>query len=129
MGLGPILGPRASLARVAGALIVLAGCGHSDTPATLADQTTKAVYAVDVAATEANMDDDLRKQVTRASIGDLSDKMHALGAYVGLKPNTAEPDKGRYAFEADFEHGILAVDLRLDPTGKIGAYRVSPASR
>ena len=129
MGLGPILTRRASLAGVAGAVLMLAGCSHSDAPTTLADQTTKAVYAVDVAATEINMDDELRKQVTRASIGDLSDKMHALGAYVGLKPTTAEPDRGRYAFEADFEHGILAVDLRLDPTGKIGAYRVSPASR
>jgi hypothetical protein len=129
VGLGPILSPRALLAGVGGAVLMLSGCSHSDGPTTLADQTTKAVYALDVAGTEAGMDDDLRKQVTRASIGDLSDKMHALGGYVGLKPTTADPDKGRYAFEADFEHGILAVDLRLDPTGKIGAYRVSPASR
>jgi hypothetical protein len=113
----------------AGAAMALAGCGHTDSPAGLADQTTKAVYAVDIAATEANMDDDLKKQVTRASVGDLSDKMHALGAYQGLKQTAAEPDKGRYSFEADFERGILAVDVRLDPSGKIGAYRVSPASR
>jgi hypothetical protein len=123
------LSPRILLvAGVAGAF-ALAGCSHADSPAGLADQTTKAVYAVDVGATEANMDDDLKKEVTRASIGDLSDKMHALGAYQGLKQTSAEPDKGRYAFEAAFEHGVLAIDLRLDPTGKIGAYRVSPASR
>jgi hypothetical protein len=107
--------------------LALAGCAaHADSPAGLADQTTKAVYAVNIDATEAGMDDDLRKQVTRASVGDLSDKMHALGAYQGLKQTSAEPGTGRYAFTANFEHGILAVDMRLDSSGKIGAYRVSP---
>lgn len=111
------------------AALALSACAHPDGPATLADQTTKAVYNVDVDATEANMDDDLKKEVTRASIGELSDKMHALGEYKGVKPTSSQPDKGLYAFEATFDRGTLTVDLRLDPTGKIGAYRVSPVAR
>jgi hypothetical protein len=123
------LNVRALLTAAAAGAIALAGCGRTGSPAGLAEQTTRAVYAVDIDATEAGMDDDLRKQVTRASVGDLSDKMHALGAYQGFKQTSAEPAEGRYAFEASFERGILAVDVRLDSTGKIGAYRVSPATR
>lgn len=109
------------------ALSALGACSATDSPAALADATTKAVYNVDVDGTEAHMDDDLKKSVTRSSIGDLSDKMHALGGYKGLKPVSSQADKGLYAFEADFDSGTLAVDVRIDPTGKIGAYRVSPA--
>jgi hypothetical protein len=118
------------IAGLTSAAAMLGACASpADSPVRLADDTTKAVYAVDVDATEAHMDDDLKKQVTRASIGDLSDKMHALGAYKGLKPTSSDPERGRYAFEADFDGGVLAVDVRVDPTGKLGAYRVSPASR
>ncbi len=112
-----------------GLTFALGACGApADSPAAIADQTTKAVYNVDVDGTEAHMADDLKNQVTRASIGDLSDKMHALGAYKGVKQTSSDPDKGLYAFEASFDRGTLAVNLRLDPTGKIGAYRVSPAT-
>jgi hypothetical protein len=108
--------------------IVLSACAHRATPLELADQTTKAVYAVDLSATQANFDDQLKTQVTREELGALSDKMHALGAYHGLKPISSDPDKGRYDFEADFAGGMLAVELRVDPSGKIGAYRIAPAS-
>jgi hypothetical protein len=104
----------------------LSGCGHA-APKDLAAQTTQAVYNVDLAGTQANFDDDLKKQVTREQVGALSDKMHALGDYKGLKPTASDPDKGRYDFEADFDHGVMVVEMRLDPTGKIGAYRIAPA--
>jgi len=108
-------------------VIALSACGHSGAPQNLADQTTKAVYNVDLNGTQAHFDDDLKKQVTRAEIGALSDKMHALGGYNGLKPTASDPDKGRYDFEADFDHGVMMVEMRLDPTGKIGAYRIAAA--
>jgi hypothetical protein len=95
-------------------------------PLTLADQTTRGVYDVDYAATTARFDDALKSQVTRASIGQLSDRMHALGAYRGLKQTSADPDKGRYDYEATFDKGTLLVELRIDPDQKIGAYRVVP---
>ena len=132
MGLGTVLKPvRTKFVLTAlSAAVVLAACGSkANSPADLADQTTKAVYNLDVNGTEANMDDDLKKQVTRASIGDLSDKMHALGAFKGITQTSADAEKGRYTFAADFERGVLAVDVRFDPAGKIAAYRVSPASR
>jgi hypothetical protein len=111
----------------AGLAFALAACGHANAAQSLADQTTKAVFNTDLTATQKNFDDDLKKQVTREQIGIISDKMHALGAYKGLKPAASDPDKGRYAFEADFDNGVMAVEVRLDPDGKIGAYRVADA--
>ena len=110
--------------------MTLAGCAHTDaSPAALADRTTRAVYNLDIDATGAGMDDALKSQLRRSTLGDLSDRMHALGPYTGLKQTSGDADKGRYAFEADFERGTLEVDLRLDPSGKIGAYRVSPSAK
>ncbi|GAC1545724.1 MAG: hypothetical protein NVS2B17_28320 [Candidatus Velthaea sp.] len=109
------------------AAIALGACARSDSPLDLAERTTKAVYNLDLDATQANFDDELKKTVTRAQVGELSDKMHALGVYKGLKATSSDPDKGRYDFEVDFDHGIMVVEMRLDPSGKIGAYRIAPA--
>ena len=99
-----------------------------NSPRDLADTTTKSVYASDYDATVAHFDDDLKGQVTRGSIGTLSDRMHALGAYQNLTQTTSDPDHGRYVYDAAFERGHLKVELRIDPDGKIGAYRVAPLS-
>ncbi len=119
---------RIHLASAAIALAVAAvACAQPrNDPLALADQTTQGVYNVDYDATVARFDDALKSQVTRASIGQLSDQMHALGAYHGLKQTSADPDKGRYDFEAAFDKGTLLVELRVDPDQKIGAYRIVP---
>jgi hypothetical protein len=106
--------------------IVACGCARHDDPAVLADATTRGVYDVDYARTTERFDDALKAQVTRASIGQLADQMHALGTYRGLKQTSSDPDKGRYDFEAAFEKGTMLVELRVDPDQKIGAYRVVP---
>jgi hypothetical protein len=107
--------------------IAASACAQTrDDPQALADQVTRAVYNLDYDTTTARFDDTLKSQVTRASMGQLSDQMHALGAYQGLKPATSDPDKGRYDYEAAFDKGTLLVQLRLDPNQKIGAYRISP---
>ena len=110
-------------------VLTIAACGCAqphDDPQALADQTTRAVYDADYDRTTTHFDDALKGQVTRASVGQLSDQMHALGAYRGLKQTSSDPDKGRYDFEATFDKGIVTVQLRMDPTGKIGAYRITP---
>jgi hypothetical protein len=120
---------RLALATLAMALAAT-GCAHrGNDPQTLADDTTRGIYNVDLDATTAHFDGALKSQVTRASMGELSDKMHALGAYQGLKPTTSDPDKGRYDFQAAFDKGTLVVQLRLDPDGTIGAYRITSSSR
>jgi len=119
---------RLVTAAVALAIAACACAAKPDSPQALADQTTRAVYDVDLDRTTARFDDALKAQVTRASIGDLSDKMHALGAYRGLKPLTSDPDNGRYDYEADFDKGMMRVELRVDPNQKIGAYRVVPST-
>ncbi len=118
---------RAALAAAVLALAAVACAAKTaDDPQALADQTTRAVYDVDLDRTTARFDDTLKGQVTRASIGALSDTMHALGAYHGLKPLTSDPDKGRYDYQAAFDKGTMRVELRMDPDQKIGAYRVVP---
>jgi hypothetical protein len=117
---------RVWAATLALTIAVTACAQHAADPQTLADDTTRGVYNVDLDATTAHFDDALKGQVTRGTIGQLSDEMHALGAYHGLKPETSDPDKGRYDFQAAFDKGTLLVQLRLDPDGKIGAYRIAP---
>lgn len=119
--------PRFALAAIALALAASA-CAHHDDPQALADQATRGVYDVDLARTTAHFDDALKNEVTRASIGSLSDKMHALGEYRGLKAVSSDPDKGRYDYQAAFDKGTMLVELRIDPDEKIGAYRVSPTA-
>ncbi len=115
------------LAYVAVALAIAAcGCARHDDPLALASDTTRGVYDADYAKTTEHFDAALKLQVTRASLNALAAQMHALGAYRGLKQAASQPDKQRYDFEAAFDKGAMLVELRLDPNGRIGAYRVVP---
>ena len=116
----------ASLAAVALAIAVSACAQTRPDPQSLADQTTRSVYNADYDGTTASFDDTAKAQVTRASLGTLSDKMRALGAYHGLKQSQSEPDNGRYVYEASFDKGTMLIELRLDPNQKIAAYRIIP---
>lgn len=118
--------PRPLTAAIALAIAATGCAQHTEDPQALADQTTRAVYDVDLDRTTAHFDDTLKSQVTRASIGQLADQMHALGAYHGLKQVASEPDKGRYDYQADFDKGTMLVQLRMDPNQKVGAYRIVP---
>jgi len=107
----------------------LAACSagsHPSAPADVADKVTRAVYANDFDATVADFDEATRRAVTRSELGDMSDRMHALGAYQGLKERNSAPDAGKYEYDAAFANGRLIVQLRVDPDGKIGAYRIVP---
>ncbi|MBV8600000.1 MAG: hypothetical protein JO359_00400 [Candidatus Eremiobacteraeota bacterium] len=111
------------------AAVALCACAAARSPAQLADQTTRAVYDLDYDRAVAGMDDSLKAQVTRAQIGALSDGMHNLGAYHGLTQSTSNPDAGRYDYIANFDRGTMLVLLRIDPTGKVGAYRITPTTQ
>ncbi|HEV3089641.1 MAG TPA: hypothetical protein VGX96_20735 [Candidatus Elarobacter sp.] len=115
-----------ALAAVAFALAASACAQNRVDPQVLADQTTRSVYDADFNGTTSHFDDAAKAQVTRASLGELSDKMRALGAYHGLKQNSAEPDTGRYVYEAAFDKGTMLIELRLDPNQQIAAYRIVP---
>lgn len=110
----------------------LSGCGNKagagNTETNLADQVTRAVYNNDTAGVSSNFDSDLAPQVTRASVGTLSDKMHALGNYQGLTEAATDVPSHRYTFDAKFDKGDMTVFVRLDTDGKIGAYRVVPGA-
>ena len=110
---------------------LLAGCSAgsaSDRAQKLADDATKAVYNDDMAGLTANMNSALVPTITRAQLGDLADKMHALGDYQGVTPAGSDTLKSEYDFKAKFDKGTWTVILRLDGDGKIAAYRVAPSS-
>ena len=106
----------------------LVGCGSSNanSPDALADKITRAVYANDYDTTVASFDDETKREVTRTDVGALSDRMHALGTLKSLTQRSANTDSGRYEYDAAFTNGALVVQLRVDPSGRVGAYRVVP---
>jgi hypothetical protein len=109
----------------------VAGCASgspSNRALKLADDATKAVYGDDMSGLTANMNAALVPTVTRAQLGDLSDKMHALGDYQGLTPTSTDSLKSEYDFKANFTKGSWTVMVKLDADGKIAAYRVAPTS-
>ena len=111
--------------------VVLAGCSSgpaADRAQKLADDATKAVYNDDMAGLTANMNAALVPTFSRGQLGDLSDKMHALGNYDGLTPAGTDSLKSEYDFKAKFDKGTWTVMIKLDGDGKIAAYRVAPSS-
>ena len=89
-----------------------------------ADGVTKAVYSDDVDGVTSNFDDQLKAQVSRAEVGALSDKMHALGSYKGLTYMSGDPTKSEFTYRADFDKGSMNVVIRVDTDGKLAAYRI-----
>jgi hypothetical protein len=120
--------PRGALLSCA---LLLAACGTQNAagdPAGLAEKITRAVYANDLDTTVASFDDQTKKLVTRGQLGEISDRMHALGDIKSFAQRSADPDKGRYDYDVSFTNGAMLVQLRVDPDGKVGAYRVVPAA-
>jgi hypothetical protein len=115
-----------------GALLALAiavgtGCGNASDPSALAEKITRAVYANDFDSTTADFDDSLKGEVTRAEVGAISDKLHDLGDIKQVSQRSANADTGRYDYDVTLDRGSVVVQLRLDPSGKVGAYRVVTA--
>lgn len=90
-----------------------------------ADGVTKAVYNNDGAAVAQNFDAALQKQVTRAQVGMLSDKLHKFGDYKGLTYVSNNGLKNEYTYRANFSNGTAPVIVRFDSDGKVAAYRIT----
>ncbi|HTU70743.1 MAG TPA: hypothetical protein VMF11_10545 [Candidatus Baltobacteraceae bacterium] len=105
--------------------LALAACSTSD-PQSTASAVTRAVYQDDPAAVAPYFDDALQAQVSRASVGVLSDRMHALGNYTGLTLLGMDTGKHEYTYRANFSKGTMDVVVRLDSNGRLAAYRASP---
>jgi len=104
----------------------LAGCSSPASDAqNQADGVTKAVYNNDSTAVTQNFDGVLQKQVTRAQVGLLSDKLHKLGDYKGLTYVSNDGLKNEYMYRANFSNGTAPVVVRFDADGKVAAYRIS----
>ena len=115
-------------AAVALALGLVACSGGSGSEQKLADTVTRAVYNNDMAGVTSNFSSDLAPQVTRASLGVISDQLHGMGNYQGLSETATDVPARRYTFDAKFDKGDMTVQMRLDAAGKVAAYRVSPGA-
>ncbi len=107
-------------------LALIAGCSRGNAPKSLADTVTKAVYNNDISEVSERFNALIRPQLTRGSVGALSDKMHAQGDYQGLEQVQSDSTGGIYGYAAKFSHGSMLVCMKLDQDGKIAGYRVEP---
>lgn len=120
---------RFLLAATMAVALGLGACsGNSGSEQKLADSVTRAVYNNDMSGVTSNFSTDVAPQVTRASLGVLSDQMHSMGNYQGLTETATDLPAKRYTFDAKFDKGDMTVQMRLDANGKIAAYRVSPGA-
>ncbi|MDQ6766600.1 MAG: hypothetical protein M3Z41_02190 [Candidatus Eremiobacteraeota bacterium] len=119
---------RYVLAATVAAAFALAACSNAGSEQKIADTVTRAVYNNDMAGVTSNFDSALAPQVTRASLGVLSDTMHKMGNFQGLTETATDLPAHRYVFDAKFDRGDMTVQMRLDPDGKVAAYKVLPGS-
>ncbi|MHB8178583.1 MAG: hypothetical protein ACYDA5_06035 [Vulcanimicrobiaceae bacterium] len=112
------------------ALAALSACGanSSGSAQRLADGATRAIYADSYAGVVKDLGPNVSRTVTRASVGAISDKMHALGSYQGLTLLASNPAKSEFTYRAAFQKGSMNVEVRLDNNGKLAAYRVFPTA-
>jgi hypothetical protein len=101
-------------------------CGEKQpTSEITADKAIRFIYAGDVHNTQQLFDADVRRTITPDSVNRLSSLMHAFGDYLGVTQIAATSDL-RYDLEAQFAHGSMLVQLRLDPAGKVAALHIIP---
>ncbi|MDQ6780425.1 MAG: DUF3887 domain-containing protein [Candidatus Eremiobacteraeota bacterium] len=109
--------------------LAIAACDHATgNEQKVADDVTQGVYNNDMSAVQANFTPDLAASVTRATVGDYSDKMHRLGGYQGLTETGNDIPRHLYIFDAKFDKGDMTVRIRMSGDGKVAAYRVTPGA-
>jgi hypothetical protein len=113
-------------AAAAAALLVLTACAGTTDTQSAANDVTRAVYDDNVDGVLAHADDALSKQISRTSVGVVSDKMHALGDYKGLTLLATDSSQHEYTYRASFSKGTMNVIVRVDADGKLAAYRLYP---
>jgi len=113
---------------LAAVLLSSLSCARNANEQKVADDVTQAVYNNDYASLQQNFDQNTAAQLTRASVGSLSDMMHQLGSYRGITETGNDLVSHVYVFDAKFDKGDMTVRLRLDADGKVAAYRVTPGA-
>jgi hypothetical protein len=114
-------------------LLTLVACrGVAEDPAGraqgLAEAVTNAIYANDRDGVRSQLDENVARLVTRAQVGALSDKFHALGEYRGLTFLVSDPTKNEFTYRAAFAKGNVNVVVRLAQDGRLAAYRIFTGS-
>lgn len=116
---GPIV-PAAAVS----ALLTAAACAAGSVQQNVADEATKAVYNDDLNAMQSHFDAALQKQVTIDGVNALSQRLHAFGSYKGVTQTAADTNTGRYDYTATFDNATMTLHVKVDPDGKLAAYRI-----
>jgi hypothetical protein len=135
--MGNLLRVPALAAAVAFALPI-GGCGSrsattagpqpasAQTPTQLADTITRAIYDNKPDVARQTFDDALKSQIQDYQVLFLSQAMHRLGDYDGVKVARVDADHARYVYRAFFTRGKMEIRIRLRGDGKVSAYRAVP---
>jgi hypothetical protein len=110
-------------------LVAVAACGAPSAGSRAqadANAVTRAVYDDNPSEVIAHFDAAIKPTVSRAEVGVLSDKMHSLGSWQGITYLGTDASTNEYTYRARFQRGSMDVVVRLDPKGKLSAYRVFP---
>ena len=105
---------------------VSTGAASGAAPTRVADSITRAIYDNKAEVARGYFNDEIRPQIQDFQVLFMSQTMHRLGDYDGVKIARADVDHGRYAYRAFFSRGKMEVRLRIDQNGKVAAYRVLP---
>lgn len=101
-------------------------CGEKQpTPEITADKAIRFIYAGDLHNTQQLFDADVGRTITPDSVNRVSSLMHAFGDYFSVTQIAATSNR-RYDLEAQFAHGSMLVQLRLDSAGKVAALHFIP---
>ncbi len=68
----------------------------------------------------------MKSQIQDYQVLFMSQAMHRMGDYDGVKIARVDAGHGRYAYRAFFSRGKMEVRLRTDNNGKAAAYRIVP---
>lgn len=105
--------------------VTLTGCASaSASTQSAASDVTQAIYNDDPSGVTSRVDGAIASHVTRASVGAISDEMHALGDFKGLDELSSDDVKHEYEYRANFTKGSMNVVVRVGSNGKLSAYRV-----
>jgi hypothetical protein len=115
------------------AALLLVDCGGASAQGQAAN-VTQAIYNDNLRGVTSHLERGVSSTVTSSQVRELSSKMHALGAYQGLKPGNynglqvgiAPKGSNEYVYQASFTKGTMFVVVKLAPDGKLLAYRVMP---
>jgi hypothetical protein len=111
------------------AALSVGGCAFQNAHERLADAVTRAVIGNDLSPVMPRLDPNIKGQLTRVRIAQLSDELSAQGAYQGLKQTDASwCPQDALCFDVQFQSGSYREVMKLAKDGKVRYWWIRPQS-